>query len=261
MNELQVIGKENVAGYEFTGIEGGFGDGTRGMLVRDIAKIHRTSTMRINELINRNKKRFKDGVDLINLKQDEFVIVLNDNGFTQNSINRSKYIYLLSERGYSKLLKILEDDTAWDIYDKFVDGYFNMRKQAQRPMTTQEQVSLALKGWQEHDKRFMAVENEIEDIKDNMGLPANMAETLMVARRKQVTTILGGKNSIAYKKLSKNVFAEFGRDFKQYFELPRYDALAMKRFNEGLDYTHHWQPSINMSLRIRELNAQIAMEA
>lgn len=129
----------------------------------------------------------------------------------------------------------------------------------QRPMTTQEQVSLALKGWKEHDERFIAVETEIEDIKDNMGLPANMAETLTIARRKQVITILGGKNAPAYKKLSKNVFAEFGRDFKQYFELPRYDSLAMRRFDEAIDYTHHWQPSINMTLLIRQLNSQTAL--
>jgi len=28
--------------------------------------------------------------------------------------NRQKYSYLLSERGYSKLLKVLEDDVVWE---------------------------------------------------------------------------------------------------------------------------------------------------
>lgn len=36
---------------------------------------------------------------------------------------------MLSERGYAKLLKILEDDVAWEQYEKLVDGYFNMRGQ------------------------------------------------------------------------------------------------------------------------------------
>ncbi len=109
MKDLKVIGKEQVAGYEFTGIEGGFGDGTRGMLVRDIANIHNKPTYVINQAINMNIKRFKDGVDIVNLKTKNVVINLVDNGFSQNAINRSKYIYLLSERGYSKLLKILEN--------------------------------------------------------------------------------------------------------------------------------------------------------
>ena len=41
--------------------------------------------------------------------------------------NRTQHVYLLSERGYAKLLKILDDDKAWDIYDQLVDNYFNMR--------------------------------------------------------------------------------------------------------------------------------------
>lgn len=67
---------------------------------------------RINELINRNRKRFKDGIDIIDLLSDKnFAIVLNDSGFSQNQINASNNIYLLSERGYAKLLKILEDES------------------------------------------------------------------------------------------------------------------------------------------------------
>lgn len=126
-NQLKVIGKEHVGKYEFTGIEGGFGEGKRAMTVKDIAQVHETTVGRINELINRNRKRFKDGVDIIDLKQGDFAIVLNESGFTQNQINATKNIYLLSERGYSKLLKILEDDKAWEIYEELVDDYFNMR--------------------------------------------------------------------------------------------------------------------------------------
>lgn len=129
MNNLKVLGKEHIGKIEFTGIEGGFGKDKKAMLVKDIAKIHGTTVKRVNELINRNRKRFKDGVDLIDLLSNEkFVVVLNDLGFNQNSVNRSSNIYLLSERGYSKLLKILEDDKAWEVYDQLVDNYFNMRE-------------------------------------------------------------------------------------------------------------------------------------
>ena len=43
-------------------------------------------------------------------------------------VNCSNNIYLLSERGYSKLLKIMDDDLAWEKYDELVDNYFNMRQ-------------------------------------------------------------------------------------------------------------------------------------
>jgi hypothetical protein len=126
MNNLKVIGKEKIGSIEFIGIEGGFGKDKKAMLVKDIAKIHGTTVGRINELINRNIKRFKKDIDLIDLKTGNFAIVLNESGFSQNQINATKNIYLLSERGYSKLLKLLEDDKAWELYDQLVDNYFNM---------------------------------------------------------------------------------------------------------------------------------------
>lgn len=128
METLKVIGHEKIGKVRFTGIEGGFGEGKKALLVRDIALIHKQTVGNINLLINRNRKRFKDGIDIIDLKTNQnFAIVLSKSGFTQNQINASSHIYLLSERGYAKLLKIMDDDKAWDIYDELVDNYFNMR--------------------------------------------------------------------------------------------------------------------------------------
>ncbi len=128
MNSLKILGQEKVGNFEFTGIEGGFGEGKKSMLVKDIAEIHKRSSKVINQAINMNIKRFRAGVDILDLKASNFEVNLIDLGFTQNAINRSNNIYLLSERGYSKLLKILEDDTAWEIYDQLVDNYFAMRQ-------------------------------------------------------------------------------------------------------------------------------------
>lgn len=131
MNSLKILGQEKVGNFEFTGIEGGFGEGKKSMLVKDIAEIHKRSSKVINQAIIMNIKRFRAGVDILDLKASNFEVNLIDLGFTQNAINRSNNIYLLSERGYSKLLKILEDDTAWEIYDQLVDNYFAMRQSIQ----------------------------------------------------------------------------------------------------------------------------------
>lgn len=128
MNELKVLGTERIAGFKFTGIEGGFGEDKKSMLVKDIAMIHGSTVKRINELINRNQNRFKKEVDIIDFlgRSERLRVFAEKHGFITS--NRTEHVYLLSERGYFKLLKILEDDTAWDIYDQLVDGYFNMRQ-------------------------------------------------------------------------------------------------------------------------------------
>ena len=126
---VKVNGLVSVYGMKFHDIEGGFGEGKKAMLVKDIANIHGRELKDINRNINKNIKRFTKGIDLVDLKGTEFEVILNHHGiYTQNAINRSENIYLLSERGYSKLLKILEDDFAWEQYDKLVDGYFQMRE-------------------------------------------------------------------------------------------------------------------------------------
>lgn len=127
MTQLKVIGKEYIGHIKFTGIEGGFGDDKKAMLVKDIAMIHNQPLKEINRRINDNRKRFKDGIDLIDFLSGSEPLrkFAAENGLIGS--NRTQHVYLLSERGYAKLLKILDDDKAWDIYDQLVDNYFNMR--------------------------------------------------------------------------------------------------------------------------------------
>ena len=128
--QIKVTGTQNLGSVQFTGIEGGFGEGKKAMLVKDIAAIHGREVKHINELVNRNLIRFKTDLDVIDLKvavQDDHNLI--GYGFTKMQIAKSPNLYLLSERGYFKLLKILDDDTAWEIYDQLVDTYFNMRSE------------------------------------------------------------------------------------------------------------------------------------
>ena len=126
--QIKVTGTQNLGSIQFTGIEGGFGEGKKAMLVKDIAAIHGREVKAINQAIKLNNLRFKDGDDIIDLKSKVNQNDLTENyGFEAHSVRMAKNIYLLSERGYAKLLKILEDDKAWEIYDQLVDTYFNMR--------------------------------------------------------------------------------------------------------------------------------------
>lgn len=143
-NQLKVLGTKHIGKITFTGIEGGFGPSKKAILAKDTARIHNQPVGEINRRINNNRKWFKDGVDIIDLKS---VMAQNHNeiGFTQNAWNRAKNIYLLSERGYAKLLKILDDDKAWEIYDELVDNYFNMRvavKENKPAIVNQERLAI-----------------------------------------------------------------------------------------------------------------------
>lgn len=145
MEALKVLGTEKIGKIEFTGIEGGFGEGKKAMLAKDVALIHGRSLREINEVITRNIKRFKDEIDIIDLlnRSERFRNFAKENGLVGS--NRTQHVYLLSERGYAKLLKIMDDDKAWDIYDELVDNYFNMRvaiKENKPSLVTQERLKI-----------------------------------------------------------------------------------------------------------------------
>lgn len=145
MEALKVLGTEKIGKLEFTGIEGGFGEGKKAMLAKDVALIHGRSLREINEVITRNIKRFKAEIDIIDLlnRSERFRKFAEENGLIGS--NRTQHVYLLSERGYAKLLKIMDDDKAWDIYDELVDNYFNMRvaiKENKSSLVTQERLAI-----------------------------------------------------------------------------------------------------------------------
>ena len=261
MKDLKVIGKEQVAGYEFTGIEGGFGDGTRGMLVRDIANIHNTTTARVNELINRNLKRFTNGIDIINLRTNDVAIVLNDSGFKRNQINASKYIYLLSERGYSKLLKILEDDTAWEIYDKFVDGYFNMRKQIkeQMPMTDLEKIALLAQGTTQLSERIEKVDSKLDNLIENQALNATDYGSINRAVNHRVYAYA----SIHHIPKSKvgPLFKDLGNQIKQVANVGNRSRIKSKDYDMVIQFIDNWEPSTATKTIIEQTSLDVEESA
>ena len=133
MNKLKINGSTKFMGVELPIIEGGFGKDKKCILAKDVAEIHGKELKYINKQINNNIKRFKDGIDIIDLKTSSFddpVLEMKNQGIlTQAQIGNANNIYILSERGYSKLIKILDDDKSWEVHDELIDHYFRLREQ------------------------------------------------------------------------------------------------------------------------------------
>ena len=248
-----VNGMVNVEGMKFHDIEGGFGEGKKAMLVKEIAEIHGRELRVINQNIERNRLRFKDGIDILDLKGTEFAITLSDSGiYTKNALNASSNIYLLSERGYAKLLKILEDDVAWEQYEKLVDGYFNMRKQIPK-MSKELQAILML------DEKTVEMDNRIAKLENNMTIDYAQQEELRELANKKATSVLGGPYAPAYKELNKKVFANIWGDYKRIMQVNSYKNTPVKNFELGRKTIIEWQPHRDLELMIKGCNAQLRM--
>lgn len=257
-----VNGIVDVEGMKFHDIEGGFGEGKKAILVKEIAEIHGRELRVINQNIERNRLRFKDGIDILDLKGTEFEITLSDHGiYNQNSINRSEKIYMLSERGYAKLLKILEDDVAWEQYEKLVDGYFNMRGKV-RHLSTEEMLELQFKYAKEVKAEVEELKEDFNDFKGNSPLFNVECKELQALVRKIGISVLGGKDTKAYKdnSLRGKVYSDIQYQLKRQFGVTRYEAIKRNQLDKAIDIVNNYKVPFVLEDEIIKVNNQINFE-
>lgn len=100
-------------------------------------------------------------------------------------------------------------------------------------------------------------ENRIENLENNMTIDYGQQQVLGETVNHTVISTLGGKESNAYKEVSKKVFAECNRDLKNYFQVNARNNVPKKRFEEALQYAKSWKPCTNTQLKIENANAQM----
>lgn len=278
-NNLVLKGMKNIDGMKFHDIEGGFGEGKKAMLVKEIANIHKKEFKHINEAINKNRKRFNENVDIIDLKGTEFAVDLVDSGiYTQNSMNASKNIYLLSERGYAKLLKILEDDVAWEQYDKLVDGYFTLRakeKSGQANFASQEDIMIYQLEEQKKIKqqlnevnhRALETKNKVDKldkkVDDKFGeLPLFTVDSKALSKlaNKKMTSLLGGKKSPAYKQLNHKGWADLYGQVHREFGVSEIGAIKRKDLEKARQVIIDYVLPTHLKEQVEIANNQIEFE-
>lgn len=155
MNEIMVTGKQNFMGLDIPVVLGGFGEGKKCISDKTIAEIHNQPVPEIRRRITDNIKRFeirKDALDLKVVHQAHDKIVMGEShdnlllelGYTQMQISKAEHIYILSERGYAKLIKIMDTDLAWEVHDKLMDEYFALREEKHNGPTMDDVEQLIL---------------------------------------------------------------------------------------------------------------------
>lgn len=131
----------------------------------------------------------------------------------------------------------------------------------QIPQTPEEQLKLTMQVTNRLVGRVDKVEKDLQHIKDAAEVDEQQRYELLQARKARVMKACGGENSNYYReKKAKKVFAEFGRDFKKAFQIPRYDCLKRKLFDEAINFTKQWYPSFVLQREIQNVNAQLRLD-
>ena len=178
---IEIKGEVLLGDTKIKYVEGGFGEGQKSILSSDIAKKHNVKVKHLNELISTNITRFNNN-DLIDLCNENFKVVAKDLGLITS--NGQKHCYLLSERGYIKLVSMMSNnnDTKWEVMDEIINEYFKMREEIKTVKMYEKKSKLVeaesillldeVKGSSEYDNFVNnAVRNELEKIIYKTGIP------------------------------------------------------------------------------------------
>ena len=173
-----------------------------------------------------------------------------------NKRGQEQPMFYINRDGFSLLVMGFTGDKALQFKLKYIDAFNQMEKQLQqqKPLSLPEQIQLIAKGYD-------GLSKDVEDIKNRMGLPGNMAHSFSKKRNAKIINVLGGKKSNAYR--DKNVRAKTYRalfsSYRETFDQDRYNDLPMKDFDKAVDFVNNWYPPFELQQEIRRANAQLAI--
>ena len=117
----------------------------------------------------------------------------------------------------------------------------------QKPMTPEQMMRVQLGMIDDVSDRVTKLENTMNiDYGQQRALEKEVASVVIES--------LGGKDSNAYREISKKVFSECNRDVKDYFHVNSRNNIPRLRFEDAVDYIKNWTPCSNTRMLIKEHN-------
>ena len=206
-----------------------------------VAKVFNKKHKHVIEAINNKIQSAENSADY----QKMFVV-----GTYKDSQGRTYPMYYMNRDGFTFIAFGFTGAKADQFKLKYIDAFNQMEKQLQqqKPLSLPEQISLIAKGYE-------SLSTDVEDIKNRMGLPGNMALAFSKKRNAKIINVLGGKKSNAY--CDKNIRAKTYRalfsSYRETFDQDRYNDLPMK------DFVNNWYPPFELQQEIQQTNAQLAI--
>ena len=117
----------------------------------------------------------------------------------------------------------------------------------QKPMTPEQMMRVQLGMIDDVSDRVTKLEN-------TMNIDYGQQRVLEKEVASVVIESLGGKDSNAYREISKKVFSECNRDVKDYFHVNSRNNIPRLRFEDAVDYIKNWTPCSNTRMLIKEHN-------
>lgn len=172
----------------------------------------------------------------------------------QDSTGRNLKCYLLTKQGCEMVANKLTGEKGILFTAKYVEA-FNKMEQSYLPSSDpMKALELMFEATKQTNEKVEVVDKRVETLENNMTIDTAQQYTLSNLAKKNVLDALGGKESQAYKEVSKKVFAAMWRDFKNYFKVPSYRDTLKINYQKAIEYLETWHPDTNLQIEIDSWN-------
>lgn len=180
-----------------------------------------------------------------------------------NSQNKELPCYLVTKKGCEFIGNKLTGIKGTKFTAKYINRFHEMEEVI---ATGLEGLSVEMQALIMHDKKIQAViehiethDKKLDKLENTMVIDYGQQQVLKKRVNGRVAYWLGGKESNAYKEISKKVFSECNGDIQDYFNVNSRNNVPKLKFDAVIDYITNWEPSTNTKMLIRDTNAQMCI--
>lgn len=177
----------------------------------------------------------------------------------QDSQGRKQPCYSLTKKGCELYGTRMTGEKGTQFAVAYIER-FNEMEHHIKQQTQPQGLELALQAALQHEREIKSIKSDVDYLKGSMRIDSLQQQEIQQAANKSVTHALGGKESNAYKNVSKKVYSAFWNEFKQYFKVPRYGDIPKIKHEEALRFINLWRPSTSLQIEIDGCNSQMTFE-
>ena len=130
---------------------------------------------------------------------------------------------------------------------------------AKAPTDPRELLKLTIEAHEQTAQRVDVLEEKVSSLEKSTTIDRSQQNTLERIAKATVIRTLGGVDSRAYQLMSRKIFSNIWRDYKNYFKLGSFRDTLKTEFENAKEYLESWSPEVNVSLKIKEYNSQLSM--
>ena len=207
-------------------------------------------------------KRHVDVIEKIEelIKTENSVMTMFIESSYKAGTGKSYKEYLITRDGFSLLVMGFTGSKALQWKLKYIEAFNKMEqalKEPQKQLTPIEMMELQFKILKEQGQKLDEVEEKVEVLSNSMTIDYGQQEVINRIAKERMVQVLGGKDTPAYRELSKKVFSNLWKRYKQVFHVSSYKDTAKKDYEEAIKYIEEWKPSKEIGYMIAGANSQI----